>query len=40
MGGAILVEILKDEGIDLEIGIKKLTLKLFINFVNSVRIKS
>jgi len=34
------VEILEDEGINLEKEIKKLTLKLFINFVSYVGIKS
>jgi hypothetical protein len=39
MGGAILVKTLEDEGIGIERGIKKLSLKLFINFVSCVGIK-
>jgi len=39
MGGAILVETLEDEGIDLGKGIKKLTLNLFVNFISCVGIR-
>jgi hypothetical protein len=40
MGGAILVKILKDGESNLEKEIKKLSLKLFLNFVSFVGTKS
>jgi len=39
MGGAILLEILEDKGIDIERRIKKLTLNLFANFISCVGIR-